>query len=96
MAAVRGSVCELFFFLRLCILQDGEPTYQLFIWCTAQSDSRESISHHLLPVMEHAVVVFLHKLKGQEDVSRHRVAGGKMVLEVFSLEKKKKKNHKCD
>lgn len=41
-------------------------------------------------MMEHAVVVFLHKLKGQEDVSCHRVAGGKMVLEVFCLEKKKK------
>lgn len=68
-----------FFFLRLCILQHGEPSYQLFIRCTAQSDSRESISHHLLPVMEHAAVVFLHKLKGQDDVLRYRVAGGKMV-----------------
>lgn len=95
---MKRSACELFinlFFLRLCILQDEEPTYQLFIWCTAQSDSRESISHHLLPVMEHAVVVSVHELKGQDDVLRHRVAGGKMVLEVFSVSLKKK-NHRCD
>lgn len=51
-------------FVRLCVHWDGEPTYQLFILCAAQSDTQESISPSFSPagitggaVMGHTTLV---------------------------------------
>lgn len=48
----------------LCIRWDGEPTYQLFILCSAESDTQESIAPSFSPagitggtVMGHTTVV---------------------------------------